>query len=142
MPLGWIAIGDGVVTLAQLYTKDVNDVYLQEYSRQWTQMKLSELGFADGVYDSETAFDIYAESILMEGSDEKALSSIHTDIPTKGAALAYMVFNLLCMPCFAAVGAMKRELKSWKRTSGAIAIQMGTAYVVALLINLLGMLVW
>ncbi len=139
---GWIAKEMVVVTLAQLYTEDVNDVYLQEYFSAMDSDELSDLGFADGVYDSETAFDIYAESILMEGSDEKALSSIHTDIPTKGAALAYMVFNLLCMPCFAAVGAMKRELKSWKRTSGAIAIQMGTAYVVALLINLLGMLVW
>ena len=49
-----------------------------------------------------------------------------------------MIFNLLCMPCFASVGAMKRELKTWKSTGGAIAIQMVTAYVVSLLINLLG----
>lgn len=60
------------------------------------------------------------------------------DIPTKSAAYAYMVFNLLCMPCFAAVGAMKRELKSWKLTGAAVGVQMITAYVVALLVNVIG----
>ena len=49
-----------------------------------------------------------------------------------------MVFNLLCMPCFAAVGAMKRELKTWKETGKAVAVQMVTAYVVALLVNVVG----
>ncbi|MDD3057420.1 MAG: ferrous iron transport protein B [Sphaerochaeta sp.] len=139
---GWVAKEMVVVTLAQLYSEDVNDVYLQQYFSAMEADELGALGFEGGIYDSEAAFDIYAESILMEGSDEKALGSIRTDIPNKGAALAYMAFNLLCMPCFAAVGAMKRELKSWKRTTGAVAIQMGTAYVVALLINLLGLLVW
>jgi ferrous iron transport protein B len=42
------------------------------------------------------------------------------------------------MPCFAAVGAMKRELKSWKLTGFGIGVQMITAYVVALLINQIG----
>lgn len=139
---GWVAKEMVVVTLAQLYSEDVSEEYLQEYFREMEAEELSELGFEGGVYDSDAAFDIYTESVLMEGSDTNALSSIHADIPNKGAALAYMAFNLLCMPCFAAVGAMKRELKSWKRTTGAIAIQMGTAYVIALLINLLGSLVW
>ncbi|NLK05262.1 MAG: ferrous iron transport protein B [Spirochaetales bacterium] len=139
---GWVAKEMVVVTLAQLYSEDVSEEYLQEYFREMEAEELSELGFEGGVYDSDAAFDIYTESVLMEGSDTNALSSIHADIPNKGAALAYMAFNLLCMPCFAAVGAMKRELKSWKRTTGAIAIQMGTAYVIALLINLLGLLVW
>ena len=43
-----------------------------------------------------------------------------------------MVFNLLCMPCFAAVGAMKRELKTWKELGKAVGVQMLTAYVVSL----------
>ena len=60
------------------------------------------------------------------------------DIKTKSAAYAYMVFNLLCMPCFAAVGALKRELKTWKATGFAVAVQMVTAYVVALLVNVIG----
>ena len=65
---------------------------------------------------------------------------MHQDIRTPHAAYAYMVFNLLCMPCFAAVGAMKRELKTWKRTGGAVGIQMLTAYIVALIINITGSL--
>ena len=49
-----------------------------------------------------------------------------------------MVFNLLCMPCFAAVGAMKRELKTWKELGQAVGVQMLTAYVVSLLVNVVG----
>jgi len=46
------------------------------------------------------------------------------------------------MPCFAAVGAMKRELKSWRVTLGQVGIQMLTAYVVAVCINILGNLLF
>ncbi|HBD63978.1 MAG TPA: hypothetical protein DC038_06005, partial [Clostridiales bacterium] len=56
------------------------------------------------------------------------------------AAYSYMVFNLLCMPCFAAVGAIKRELKTWRLTGGAVGIQMLTAYVVSFLIYNIGSL--
>ncbi len=139
---GWIAKEMVVVTMAQLYSEDVNEAYLEQYFSSMGEDELSELGFSEGQYASEEAFDIYAETVLMEGSDEQGLSTLHSDIPTKQAALAYMAFNLLCMPCFAAVGAMKRELKSWKSTASAVGIQMLTAYVIALLINLLGSLVW
>ena len=77
-------------------------------------------------------------SQLYDGADGNALPSVKRDIQTSQAAYAYMIFNLLCMPCFASVGAMKRELKTWKSTGGAIAIQMVTAYVVSLLICLIG----
>jgi ferrous iron transport protein B len=138
---GWVAKEMVVVTLAQLYSEDVNDEYLERYFSSMDGDALSDLGFTDGLYSGDEAFDIYTEAVLMEGSDEHALNTLRTDIPTKQAALAYMAFNLLCMPCFAAVGAMKRELKSWKRTASAVGIQMATAYVVALLINLIGSLV-
>lgn len=138
---GWVAKEMVVVTLAQLYSEDVNDEYLEQYFSSMDGDALRDLGFTDGIYSGDEAFDIYTEAVLMEGSDEHALSTLRTDIPTKQAALAYMAFNLLCMPCFAAVGAMKRELKSWKRTASAVGIQMATAYVVALLINLIGSLV-
>ena len=77
-------------------------------------------------------------SQLYDGADGNALPSVKRDIQTPQSAYAYMIFNLLCMPCFASVGAMKRELKTWKSTGGAIAIQMVTAYVVSLLIYLIG----
>ena len=135
---GWIAKENVVVTFAQLYDEDVTDEYLEEYFAQYSSEELEELGFEDGEYDAEAAGDIYSEGVLFEGGDENALPHMKDDIKTKAAAYAYMVFNLLCMPCFAAVGAMKRELKTWKETGKAVAVQMVTAYVVALLVNVVG----
>jgi ferrous iron transport protein B len=139
---GWIAKEMVVVTLAQLYSEDVNEEYLTQYFAGMSEDELSGLGFPEGMYSADEAFDIYTESVLMEGGDEGGLRTLRQDIHTKQAALAYMAFNLLCMPCFAAVGAMKRELKTVRRTAGAVGIQMLTAYLVALLINVIGSLVW
>lgn len=137
---GWIAKENVVATFAQLYDKDVTPEYLEEYFSQYDKTELEEYGFEEGVYDEEIASDIYVESVLFEGSDAHALGSMKEDIKNKAAAYAYMAFNLLCMPCFAAVGAMRKELKSWKLTGFAVSVQMITAYVVALLINQIGSL--
>ena len=51
---------------------------------------------------------------------------------------SFLVFNLLCAPCFAAMGAIKREMNNAKWTWFAIAYQCGFAYSVALIINQLG----
>ncbi len=56
----------------------------------------------------------------------------------KLAAYAFMIFNLLCAPCFAAIGAIKREMNSRKWTWFAIAYQCGFAYVCALIVYQLG----
>ena len=56
------------------------------------------------------------------------------DVFTKASAFSYMTFNLLCMPCFAAVGAMRREMGSWKWTGITVAFQMSVAWVVSLLV--------
>ncbi len=135
---GWIAKENVVVTFAQLYEEDVTQEYLDEYFGAMDGAELEELGFEGGEYDPEAAYDIYVEGTLFEGGDENALPTMKDDIKTKAAAYAYMVFNLLCMPCFAAVGALKRELKTWKATGFAVGVQMLTAYVVALLVNVIG----
>jgi ferrous iron transport protein B len=137
---GWIAKENVVVTFSQLYDEDITPEYLEKFFSDYSNEELEELGFTDGLYDAEAAAAIYAEGILFEGGDKNALTTMKDDIPNKAAAYAYMVFNLLCMPCFAAVGAMKRELKTWKLTSFGIGVQMITAYVVALLINQIGSL--
>ncbi len=72
---------------------------------------------------------------------EEALPAIG-EVFNRVSAYSYMAFNLLCMPCFAAVGAIKREMGSWKWTLRAVGFQMVTAYVVALLINLIGNLIF
>ena len=52
--------------------------------------------------------------------------------------MSFLVFNLLCAPCFAAIGAIKREMNSAKWTWFAIAYQCGFAYVISLMINQFG----
>ena len=51
---------------------------------------------------------------------------------------SFLVFNLLCAPCFAAIGAIKREMNSAKWTWFAILYQCGFAYVIALMITQFG----
>ena len=51
---------------------------------------------------------------------------------------SFLVFNLLCAPCFAAIGAIKREMNNAKWTWFAIAYQCGFAYCVALMVNQFG----
>lgn len=58
---------------------------------------------------------------------------------TQLAAYSFLVFNLLCAPCFAAIGAVRREMMSAKWTWFAILYQTGFAYVVSLVIYQLGM---
>ncbi|MBQ7164496.1 MAG: ferrous iron transporter B, partial [Clostridia bacterium] len=59
---------------------------------------------------------------------------------TKVAGLSFLFFNLLCAPCFAAIGAIRREMNNPKWTWFAIGYQCGFAYVVAYLINWFGRL--
>lgn len=54
------------------------------------------------------------------------------------AAYSFMAFNLLCAPCFAAIGAIKKEMNSIKWTLFAVGYQTGFAYLVALIINNIG----
>ena len=62
------------------------------------------------------------------------LASVFTGV----TGFSFLVFNLLCAPCFAAMGAIRREMNSAKWTAFAIAYQCGFAYVIALCINQIG----
>ena len=55
-------------------------------------------------------------------------------------AYSFMIFNLLCAPCFAAMGAIKREMNSPKWTVAAIGYMCGFAYLVSLMVYQFGML--
>ncbi len=61
---------------------------------------------------------------------------------TPVTAFAYMIFTLLAAPCFAAIGAIRREMGNWKWTLRAILYQTGVAYIMALLVNLVGGLIF
>ena len=69
-----------------------------------------------------------------DGSVYDAMAAAFTAI----TAYSFLVFNLLCAPCFAAIGAIKREMNSAKWTWFAIGYQCGFAYVIALMINQFG----
>ena len=75
--------------------------------------------------------------ILYGGGD----NSVYAELAEKFTAItgySFLVFNLLCAPCFAAIGAIKREMNNAKWTWFAIAYQCGFAYAVALCINQFG----
>ena len=57
---------------------------------------------------------------------------------TKIAGFSFLVFNLLCAPCFAAIGAIKREMNNRGWTWFAILYECGFAYAIALMINQFG----
>ena len=56
------------------------------------------------------------------------------------AGFSFLIFNLLCAPCFAAMGAIKREMNNWKWTVGTIAYMCAFAYAISLIVYQLGLL--
>ena len=100
------------------------------------------------VYGTDTD-DRDTATLLEEGSAEEAEAGL-TPIAagfnetSNGhgalAAFAFMIFNLLCAPCFAAIGAIKREMNNAKWTWFAIGYQCVFAYAAALMVYQLGLL--
>ena len=75
--------------------------------------------------------------ILYGGGDETVYQALGTAF-TQISGYSFLVFNLLCAPCFAAIGAIKREMNNSKWTWFAIGYQCGFAYLCALMINQFG----
>ncbi len=75
--------------------------------------------------------------ILYGGGELTAWQSLAQAF-TSVTGFSFLVFNLLCAPCFAAIGAIKREMNNPKWTWFAIGYQCGFAYVIALMINQFG----
>lgn len=74
--------------------------------------------------------------------DGKEFWSVMASHFTSLSAYSFLAFNLLCAPCFAAIGAIKREMNSRQWTVFAISYQCGFAYIVAFMIYQLGSLIW
>ncbi len=77
--------------------------------------------------------------ILYGGGDASVYSNLAQAF-TGLAGYSFLVFNLLCAPCFAAIGAIKREMNNAKWTWAAIGYQCGFAYVISLMIYNIGLL--
>ena len=89
-------------------------------------------GVLTSIGDADLAF------ALVDAGDSAALSPILGLFASQVGAYAFLVFNLLCAPCFAAIGAIKREMGSIKWTAIAVGYQCALAYAAALLVNLFG----
>ena len=85
------------------------------------------------------------EALDEEAQEEKATAGVLRAANALGGdsvvAFSFLLFNLLCAPCFAAMGAMRREMNSAKWTWFAILWLCGWAYYVAFLVYQLGILV-
>ena len=121
-PLGFGSWKPTVATVTGLVAKEeVVGTFgvLYNYDDEDGEAELSEEG--DEIWDKVAA-------------DFNKFSNNHGKL----AAYAFMIFNLLCAPCFAAIGAIKREMNNRKWTWFAIGYQCVFAYVVALIVFQLG----
>ena len=75
--------------------------------------------------------------ILYGGGDGTVYQNLGAAF-TAVSGYSFLVFNLLCAPCFAAIGAIKREMNNGKWTWFAIGYQCGFAYLCALMVNQFG----
>ena len=93
-------------------------------------------GSLSSMADADLAFE------LVEAADTAGLAVIGQEFfgSSKLAAYSFMIFNLLCAPCFAAMGAIKREMNNPKWTWAAIGYMCGFAYAISLIVYQLGML--
>lgn len=96
--------------------------------------------------DEAAAADIVDDGGMSADEKAAALSPIMTafneasDGHGQLAAFCFLIFNLLCAPCFAAMGAIKREMNNGRWTAFAIGYQCVFAYVVALIVYQLGLM--
>ena len=75
--------------------------------------------------------------VLYGGGDGTVWQNIGA-VFTSVTGFSFLVFNLLCAPCFAAIGAIKREMNNAKWTAFAIIYQCGFAYAIALMVTQFG----
>ena len=91
-------------------------------------------GSLSSMASSDLAFE------LVEGADSARLALIGYEIfgGSKLAGFSFMIFNLLCAPCFAAMGAIRREMNNAKWTVGAISYMCVFAYAISLMVYQFG----
>ena len=85
-----------------------------------------------------TLFAVAGDALeMVEEGDFAGLVNIAAQF-TQLSAYSFLIFNLLCAPCFAAIGAIKREMNNAKWTWAAIGWECGFAYAVALIVYQIG----
>ncbi len=77
---------------------------------------------------------------VLYGGEGSAWAALATAFTT-ASGLSFLIFNLLCAPCFAAIGAIKREMNNAKWTWFAIGYECGFAYVTAFVVYQIGSMI-
>ena len=153
----WALMGYGVVDGALQAVEDNNDSLLAAIG-SGTAILFAPLGWVgDMAWKAATAtftgliakeevvnffgvaYHYAGEADLMEDASG-IYAAVSADFGAM-AAYSFMIFNLLCAPCFAAMGAIKREMNNAKWTAAAIGYMCGFAYAVSLIVFQLGGLV-
>ncbi len=93
-------------------------------------------GSLSSMANADVAFE------MVEAADSAGLRIIGEEFfgGSKLAAFSFMIFNLLCAPCFAAMGAIRREMNNAKWTWGTIGYMTGFAYAVSLVVYQIGLM--
>ncbi len=91
-------------------------------------------GSLSSMADADLVFELVGE-----GSAQLQIIGQEIFGGSKLAAFSFMMFNLLCAPCFAAMGAIKREMNNGKWTAAAIGYMTAFAYAVSLIVYQLGL---
>ncbi|MBE6847177.1 MAG: ferrous iron transport protein B [Ruminococcus sp.] len=94
-------------------------------------------GSLSSMADADLAFELVESG---ESSEQLALIGKEFFGGSKLSGFSFMIFNLLCAPCFAAMGAIKREMNNGKWTWAALGWMTGFAYVTSLIVYQLGKL--
>lgn len=132
--------------------KDVNHSFLANIGQAFAWM-FTPLGWGNweaavasigGLIAKENVVTTFGQlfGFSQVAEDGKEFWSVMASHFTSLSAYSFLAFNLLCAPCFAAIGAIKREMNSRQWTVFAISYQCGFAYIVAFMIYQLGSLIW
>ncbi len=144
----WFLQGYGF-TDGKFGAADLNDSLLASFGRLFAWL-FAPLGWGDWKFAVGAVTGLIAKEnvvatfgILISGIEEAAEDdpTLLADLGTLIAPLAaysFLIFNLLCAPCFAAMGAIKREMNNGKWTAFAIGYQCLFAYAVSLIVYQIG----
>ncbi|MBE6948945.1 MAG: ferrous iron transport protein B [Ruminococcaceae bacterium] len=95
-------------------------------------------GSLSSMANADMAFELV--ELGAEGSEQLAIIGLEFFGGSKLAGFSFLIFNLLCAPCFAAMGAIKREMNNAKWTWFAIGYMTVFAYAISLIVYQIGML--
>ena len=98
----------------------------------------ASVALVSGLAAKETVVSTFG--ILFGAADETASVAALSGVFTPLSAFSFLVFILLYIPCFAALSAIRREMRSWKWTLFAVVMQLGVAWVMSFLVYQGGLL--